>query len=151
MQLCPGTELSQISKTSRLKRHISLFRPEPKSIFGLHDPLGLHYRFQLRMSLSPLRSHKRRFNFIDTPSDTCHCNQDSEDTGHFIILCPTYATHRAALLANVNDILLKKNLYHLGNQLQLYLYGNESISYSDNTKILLSTIKYIKENRRFST
>ena len=121
-----------------LKRHvIFLFRPKPKSIFGLHDPLGLHYLFQLRMSLS----HKRRFNFIDTPSDICHCNQGSD--GHFIFLCPIYATHRAALLASVNEILLKKNLYHLGNQLQLYLYGHESISYSYNRKILLSTIKYI--------
>ena len=135
-----------------LKRHvISFFRPKPKSIFGLHDPLGLHYLFQLRMSLSPLRSHKRRFNFIDTPSDICHCNQGTEDTTHFISLCPTYATHRAAMIASVNEILLKKNLYHLGNQLQLYLYDHESINYSDNRKILLATIKYIKETRRFTT
>ena len=34
-----------------------------KGIFGIHDPVGLRYLFQLRVSLSPLRSHKFRHNF----------------------------------------------------------------------------------------
>ena len=51
------------------KKHInSFFRPETRSIFGIHDPLGLKYLFQLRVGLSPLRSHKWRHNFADTPS-----------------------------------------------------------------------------------
>ena len=51
-----------------LKDHINaFFRPKPNSIFGVHDPLGIRYLFQLRVSLSPLRSHKRRHNFADTP------------------------------------------------------------------------------------
>ena len=41
------------------------FRPKAKSIFSVHDPLGLCYLFQLR---------GRRHHFIDTPSDICHCN-----------------------------------------------------------------------------
>ena len=53
-----------------LKDHIlSLARSVNKSIFGVHNPLGLRYLFQLRVSLSPLRSQKSRHNFIDTPSD----------------------------------------------------------------------------------
>ena len=49
---------------SELKTHItSLFRPKIKSIFGIHDPLGIHYLFQLRVSLSPLRTHKKDHNF----------------------------------------------------------------------------------------
>ena len=104
-----------------LKSHItSLFRPEAKKIFGIHDPLGIRYLFQLRVSLSPLRSHKKRHNFIDTISDICHCNQ-------------------------------KNNLNHLGNQVQLYLYGHTDMSDTDNKAILLSTIKFIKDTRRFST
>ena len=55
-----------------LKSHIiSLVRPKPKSIFGIHDPLGIRYFFQLRVSLSPLRSHKKHHNFSDTISDIC--------------------------------------------------------------------------------
>ena len=44
-----------------LKSHLlSLIRPKVKSTFGIHDALGLRYLFQLRVNLSPLRSHKRR-------------------------------------------------------------------------------------------
>ena len=135
-----------------LKNHIiSLLRPEAKSTFGIHYPLGLRYLFQLRVGLSPLRCHKRRHNFIDTPSDICHCNQDLEDTNHFLFSCPSYAPQRATLATSVIDILQRNNLNRLGNQSQLYLYGHQSISFTDNRNILLSTIKYIKDTRRFST
>ena len=33
------------------KKHINtFFRPETKSTFGIHDPVGLRYLFQLRVS-----------------------------------------------------------------------------------------------------
>ena len=129
-----------------LKKHINtFFRPKTKSIFGIHDPVGLRYLFQLRASLSPLRSHKWRHNFIDTPSEICHCNQGIEDTSHFLFSCPLHAIHRATLAASVINILQKNNLNHLGNQAQLYLYGHRSLNLTDNRKILMSTIKNIKD------
>ena len=43
-----------------LEEHINtFFRPKSKSISGIHDLVGLRYLFQLRVSLSSLRSHKR--------------------------------------------------------------------------------------------
>ena len=105
----------------------------------------------LRVSLSPLRSHKFRHNFTDTPSEICHCNQGIEDTNHFLFLYPNYATPRATLAASIMNILQKNNLNYLGNQSKLYLYGHPSIISSENRKILLSTIKYIKSTLRFST
>ena len=51
---------------------ISLIRPESKSVFKIHDSVGLRYLFQLRLSLSPLKGHKCCYNFIDTPSGICH-------------------------------------------------------------------------------
>ena len=103
------------------------------------------------MSLSPLRSHKNRHNFVDTPSDICHCNQGIEDTSHFLFLCPSYVTQRATLVTSVSEILQKHNLDHLENQSQLYLYGHDYINYADNRKIIISTLKYIKDSRRFCT
>ena len=127
-----------------LKKHINtFFRPMTKSIFGIHDPVGLR--------LSPLRSHKYRHNFTDTPSDICHCNQGIEDINHFLFLCPDYAILGATLAASVINILQKNNLIYLGHQSKLYLYGHPSIISSENQKILLSTIKYIKTTLRFST
>ena len=144
--------LSRILRTFHLLGHVlSFFRPKNKSIFGVHDPIGLRYLFQLRVRLSPLRSHKGRHNFVDIPSDICHCDQGVENTYHFLFICPTYVTQRATLVTGVNEILLKINLNHLENQFQLYLYGHESISYADNSNILIATLKYIKDTRRFST
>ena len=134
-----------------LKNHIiSLVRPKSKSIFGVHNPLGLRYLFQWRVNLSPLRSHKKHHNFIDTPSDVCHCNQGIEDISHFIFACPSYATQRAALAVSIIIILQRYNLNHLGNQSELYLYGHQSINTTDNREILLSTIKYLKDTQRFA-
>ena len=92
-----------------LKNYINtFFRPTSKSIFGIHDPFGLRYLFQLRVSLSPLRSHKWRHNFTDTPSEICRCNQGIEDTSHFLFSCPLYVVQRATLAASVINILQKK-------------------------------------------
>ena len=71
-----------------LKDHVlSLFRPMIKSIFCVHDPVGLRYLFQLRVRPSPLRSHKSHHNFIDTPSNICQRNQDFIDTPSDICQC----------------------------------------------------------------
>ena len=65
--------------------------------------------------------------------------------------CPDYATPRATLTASVINILQKNHLNYLGNQSKLYLYGHPSIIFTDNRKIILSTINYIKSTLRFST
>ena len=135
-----------------LKKHINTFyRVDTKSIFGIHDPVGLRYIFQLRVSLNPLRGHKRRHNFVDTPSEMCLCNQGIEDTIHFLFSCPLYAIQRVTLKLSAVNILQKNNQNHSGNQTQVYLYGHRFINPSDNKLILLATIKNIKDTQRFST
>ena len=142
---------SNIPTLGLLKEHVfSLFRPKPKSLFGIHDPQGIRYLFQLRIGLSPLRSHRKHYNFADTPSDTCLCSQGIENTNHFLFQCPFYTTQRATLAASVIVILLRNNLNNLGNQVRLYLYGHNSMNDSDNKAILLSTIKYINDTKRFA-
>ena len=84
-------------------------------------------------------------------SGNCHCNQGIEDTSYFLLSCPSYTTQRASLVTSVKEILLKVNLIHLEDQSELCLYGDPSINNIDNKIILLSTIKYIKETKRFST
>ena len=145
------TNFHNLPHFTRLKAHIlSLIRPKIKNTFGVHDPLGLRYLFQLRVKLSPLRNHKKHHNFSDTPSEICECNQGIEDTCHFLLECPRYGRHRATLAARVIEILQRNNLNHQGNLAGLYLYGHKSLKLTDNKIILLSTIKYIKDTQRFS-
>ena len=105
-------------------RILSLIRPEKKSTFNIHDPLGLRYLFYLRVGLSPLRSHKNRHGFLDTPLGDCLCKRGIEDTNHFLFSCSLYSTQRATLTTSVTAILQKYNLETLANQSHLYLYGH---------------------------
>ena len=89
-----------------LKDYMNTFlHPNANSVFGIHDPIGLRYIFQMRVSLSLLRNHKFWHNVEDTLSDTCSCNQGIEDTNHFLLFCPIYIMTRAKLVASVTNIL----------------------------------------------
>ena len=85
----------EMPSIGKFKEHvISLIRPSKKSTFNIYDPIGLRYIFQLRLNLSPLRSHKWRHNFLDTSSEFCQCAQGVEDTEHFLFLCPLFDNQR---------------------------------------------------------
>ena len=145
------TNFETLPPLDKLKQDaISLVRPAPKSVFGIHDPLALRYLFQLRLGLSPLRSHKKRYNFADTPSDECLCREGPEDTRHFFLFCPFYEIHRTALINDVNQVLSDCSINFDGDLLTLFLYGHHSVNNSKNKKILTATINYIRSTNRFS-
>ena len=99
-------EFYNCTSISNFKHMItSLIRPPKKSIFGIHDPKGIKFIFQLRLGLSPLISHKKRHNFLDTPSDWCDCLSAPEDTSHFILHCTKFNSSRLKLLNDLNFIL----------------------------------------------
>ena len=76
----------------------------------------------------------------DIPPETWECNLGIEDIHHFLFECPFYAIRRVTLAVNGIDILQRKNLSHLGNKSELYLYEDLSLDPIDNRQILLSTI-----------
>ena len=126
------SNVQDIPTFTSLKSHLlSLTCPKIKSTFVIRDALGLRYLFQLRVNLSPLISHKRRHNFSDTPSETFECNLGIEDIRHFLFECPFYAIQRATLAVSAIDIMQRKNLSHLGNKPELYLYGHPSLDLID--------------------
>ena len=109
----------------------------------LYEELGWESLFGRRMGRRILQIHKIFNN--KTPS---YLN----DKLMVLKIQPTSYFHpRAILTASVINILQKNNLNYLGNQSKLYLYGHPSIISTDNRKIILSTIKYIKDTRRFSS
>ena len=134
-----------------LKKHlISLFRPKPKSIFNIYSPIGTKIIYQLRLGLSRLRNHKKNHNFLDTPSDICLCKNGIEDTHHFLLKCEFYSNHRTKMITKVTNILSENDLIHLNNSVQLYLYGDSSLSFAENREILSTTIEYIIDTNRFT-
>ena len=144
-------EFHSCTSLSIFKRNIlNLIRPESKTVFGIHDPIALKRLFQLRVQLSPLKSHKRRHNFSDTPSDWCDCNCAPEDTKHFLQKCSLFHAPRRGFHISVLNILMANNLLHLADDVKLYLYGHHSMKPTGNKLILLSIIKFIKNTGRLS-
>ena len=135
-----------------LKNHIlSLIRPPPKETYAVFNPSLLRYLYQLRLGLSRLRHHKYRHNFADTPSGSCLCKNGVEDTSHFLLTCPFYASHRKVLFSTVENIIRNKNISKTINSSDLFLYGDPSLSLSDNQSIICATLEYINKTNRLSS
>ena len=136
----------------QLKKHIlSLIRPPVKETYAVFNPLLLRHLFQLRVGLSRLRHHKKRHNFVDTPSDLCLCKSGVEDTSHYLLVCPFYATHREVLFSSVENIIRDKIIDQSLNSTDLFLYGDPSLNTSDNQSIICATLNYIDKTNRLSS
>ena len=90
-------------KSSFYSNLLSIVRFPAKSVFGIHDPIGLPYLTQFRVGLSKLDFHKH--NFRDTIKPMCPANDGIEDTEHFLLLCPSFDLQRRALLAGIVELL----------------------------------------------
>ena len=146
------TDFKDFPSFTELKKHItSLIRPTAKNIFDIFNPTHLRYLFQLRLGLSRLRHHKKRHNFLDTPSDLCLCKSGIEDTRHYLFTCPFFANPREVLLSCVENVTRDKNLIHSMNTTDLFLYGDPSLSDSENKTILSATLKFIETTNRLAS
>ena len=71
------------------------------------------------------------------------CGNDVEFTEHFLLHCPQFVNDRRTLLSNLNYFncsLLENTSKFLK---QTLLFGNTSLSLSDNSKIFSATIYFI--------
>ena len=146
-----GPEIRNLDKISKFKSAIMrMIQPEKKSIFNIHDP-DLRYLYQLRVGLSPLKAHKFRHKFLDTPDGTCLCSSGVESTLHFLTRCPMFNNQRHELLASISPMTNKihANL-HDQTLVQTLLYGNKNLNQLQNQKILEATLSYIRDTGRFS-
>ena len=148
-----GVEFRSIDTISNFKTQIrKLFVPTKKSIFDTHHPVGIKRIFQLRLGLSPLKQHKSDHKFEDTPSPLCNCGIGTEDTEHFLLICPLFSRQRLPFLRRINDILALKNIEfpYFQALLRICLYGHSELNDSENREILKATIKFILDSNRFS-
>ena len=67
------SDFAEMPELKIFKSHLlSFYRPDQKSIFGVHDPQGIKWLFQLRLGLSPLRHHKKNIIFLTLlPTHAC--------------------------------------------------------------------------------
>ena len=147
-----GPDLRQSPSLSIFKTNIlKIIRPLKRSVFNIFDPIGVKRLFQLRVGLSPLRYHKKRYNFRDTPNDLCHCQVTAETTEHFLLHCDIFTMVRNSMFVVINPILEFNGLrFFEDNRLvKFLLYGNETLHDDANKVVLSATLQFIHESNRF--
>ena len=56
-------------------------RPFKKNVYNINETNRIKRLYQLSVGLSPIRHHKKRHNFKDTPIETCSSQVDTLQKG----------------------------------------------------------------------
>ena len=79
-----NNEIQTCESILSFKKHIiSIIKPPVKSIYKIFNSFGISSIIQLRVGLSPLKSHKRRHNFLDTPMKGAFVTQETRILNFF--------------------------------------------------------------------
>ena len=131
---------------SMLKNFLSL---NQRSLFSIHDPVGVRLLTRLRLQFSHLNEHKFRHNFKDCVSSMCDCSAETETTSHFFLRCQFFANERQMLLDDVYRIDTSIQNLNEESLIDVLLYGSDRFNDSKNKQILLHTTWYIQATKRF--
>ena len=109
-------DIRQIADLDEYRKAISkiytpgeLYKP---FLFGTDK--GYIHLSRIRMGLSGLNAHRKRYHFIEH-SNCPNCNSRLEDAKHFLFECPAYAAPRAEMITRLQAIIPQHNdkLNHL--------------------------------------
>ncbi len=92
---------------------------------------------QIRMGFSNLNFALYSKACIIDP--TCSCGSGNEDPRHYFLRCPNYDIIRQTLVANFSSIL------NLSATLPSILFGNKTLTETDNMKLFKFIYKFIEE------
>ena len=125
--------------------------PPDKSVFGIHDPIGLSYIIQLRVGLSKLNFHKFKHDFQDTINQMGPKNESIENMEHILLLCPSFEIQHRILLARVFALLQPLGYVNIAYEplTHLLLHGGKDFPNDLNKDILKLTLEFIHETGRF--
>ena len=122
-------------------------------IYEIYEAIIKKFRNFVILSYCDLRTHLRKckfkHGFQDLLNPLCTCGNDVESTECFYLHCPRFANERRTLLStlgNFNYSLLENTKNHLT---QTLLFGNLSLSSSNNSKILNAAIHFILVTKKF--
>ena len=128
---------------------LQFIRPSLNFVYSCHNPRGICLITRLSLGLIHLREHKIKYGFQYTLNPLCGCENDVESTENILLHCSQFVNGRRthlSILGNFNYSLSGNNSNALT---QTLLFGNISLSLSDNSKILNGTIDFILSTKRF--
>ena len=104
----------------------------------------------MKVGLSRFCEDKVKQSFQNTLNVICNCGEDIETTSHYLLHCQDYLHERKTLLNTVSCIV--PNIFDFNNDqlTEILLYGKEDLDNINNTSILVATINYLIETKRFT-
>ena len=154
MSLCVRESPSLASYKVALK---AMFFYKHSKFFDLHTPKASVHHARMRMGLSALNAHRKKFNFIDF-NHCPYCGQKPEDPVHFFLKCPYHAIHRTRLVGTIHPITITKIPNLIINPASrtdfsaftnLLLFGSELLSFDENIAMFKAVHEYIYRTKRF--
>ena len=110
--------------------------------YGVRYWSCIHAR--IRMGCSKLNEHLfRNLHVID--SETCSCGFKKESSFHYFFRCSKYDEQRAVLFQTINSV----SPPNICITLQLLLFGDPKLSFTQNCKVFDAVHKYLITTKRF--
>ena len=142
--------IREAETVNQFKAHFKEFmKLKERSLFSVHDPLGVKLLTRLRLKFSHLKEHKFRHNFNDTVSPMCNCGTETETNDHYFLRCPFFNSHRKKLLDSLYEIDISLKGINNTTLVDILLFGSDSYSENINKNILSLTLSFIKSTDRF--
>ena len=97
-------EVRSCQESKKFKQHIKLLHstPQPSHYFTLGTKVGNTLHTQIRLGMSKLNTHQYSNLHTKTASPSCACGYKQENTKHFILHCPRFASARSELFSQVS-------------------------------------------------
>ena len=118
----------------------SIYGNTSYSLYLSHDGKGAIHHSRIRMGLSALKSHRKKYHFI--ADATCDlCNAKTEDPRHFLLFCPAYAAQR--------NLMLQELTHGVPNAMQPFLnYAQNSRVSKDLVHIMITGTGNISDDSK---
>ena len=131
------------------KALLDFIQPTANSTFGTNDVSGLKLLTRLHVGFSYLRENKFKHNFQDTLNPLYPCSLEVEDTYHIFMHGQHFSNHQNVLFDDLNSInseILKMSQNEI---VRVLLFGNKRFSKHMNFRIITSSIRFVKDSKRF--
>lgn len=123
--------------------------PEPPPLHSYGTKTGNTLHTRLRIGLSKLNAHLFRICHNNTPSPACICGYHSENTIHYILLCPLHNNHRLVLFNDIKTVIPEFDYLSAQNKLDALLLG-KNVNKAQQVIIARLFQTFIAHTRRFT-
>ncbi len=134
-----STDAKNISNYFSFKSYLEKSVSTTNSLFYVGNRKFNIIMARLRMKCSDLCGHLFQLKIVDDPR--CKCGYMFEDSVHFFLVCPLY---RGPISTLLNFIGTRAPI-----TLQTLLCGNPELDSGSNKDIILQTMKFIEDSKRF--